>query len=567
VVSGARGGADGRRPFNARVAADPERPLLIAAASVAALVTFLLARSTLLPGLGFWDTAEAQVVPPVLGTFHPTGFPAYVLLGWLASVVLQPFGDAAFRMNLLSAILAAGSAALTVVLVRQLTGHTILGLAVGLVLGAAPVVWRLATHADAHMLHLLLVALLVILLAGWERRTRARDPGSDRWLVAAAIVYGVSLANHTLTLLLAPGIALFVLAVDRRTFLRPRLLANVAVALVVTVVLLYLELPLRAGPFRAPLVYGDPSTWDGFRYVVFAEQFRSSLYMPFDRLPEKFGDLIRFGGDQLGPLLVLVPIGFVATVLRRRAYAVLTGTGFLITTWFSASYVNAEIDRYYLVPILFALTWIAILAGAVLDALVAFASPPARQPALPPATDGGIPPVTAESRPASLRPPSGIAGARATGALGIGALVLEVALAASLLVPTIQELPERRERVDQSQNTVASAWSRAALGAVEPDAIIVSWWSYSTTLWYAQLIEGLRPDVWIIDDRTRLDLNLGDVTDVIDAQLGRRPIYVVRLDASELVRLETTYELERIDMPTEQPLLRVIAPRRARTQP
>lgn len=565
-MSGARSDLDGRRPLGAGVAADPERPLLVAAASVAAVITFLLARSTLLPGLGFWDTAEAQVVPPVLGTFHPTGFPAYVILGWVASVVLQPFGDAAFRMNLLSAILAAGSAALTVLLVRQLTGHTILGLAIGLVLGAAPVVWRLATHADAHVLHLFVIALLLILLAGWERRSRARDPRRDRWLVAAAIVYGVSLANHTLTILLAPGIALFVLAVDRRTFLRPRLIAAVAGALIATVVLLYLQLPLRAGPFRAPLVYGDPSTWDGFRYVVFAEQFRNSLYMPFDRLPEKFGDLVRFGGDQLGPLLALVPIGFVATVIRRRAYAVLTGVGFLITVWFSASYVNAEIDRYYLVPILFALTWIAILGAAVLDALIAYASPPPRQPALPAATDGGIPPVTAESRPASLRPAPGPA-ARATGALGIGALVLEVALGASLLVPTIQELPGRRESIDQSGNTIATRWSRAALGAVEPDAIIVSWWSYSTTLWYAQIIEGLRPDVWIIDDRTRLDLNLGDVTDVIDAQLGRRPIYLVRLDASELVRLETTYELERIDMPTEQPLLRVIAPRQARSQP
>ena len=551
-----------------RGSADPERPLLIVAASLAAVVTLLLARDTLLPGLGFWDTAEAQVVPPVLGTFHPTGFPAYAILGWLASVVLQPFGDPAFRMNLLSAILAAGAAALAVVVVRQLIGHTILALAVALVLGAVPVVWRIASHADAHMLHLFLVALVMVLLVGWERRSRARDPQRDRWLVAAAIVYGVSLGNHTLTLLLAPGIALFVLAVEPRTYRRPRLIAAVAGSLAATVVLLYLQLPLRAGPFRAPLVYGDPSTWDGFRYVVFAEQFRSSLYMPFDRLPEKVVDLVRFGGEQLGPLLVLVPFGFAVALARHRAYAILTGVGFAVTAWFSASYVNAEIERYYLVPVLFAATWVAILAGAALDAVVAVALPPAPRPALPPATDGGIPPVTAESRPASVRHSAGLPPARGTGALGIGALVIEVALGATLIAPTVQALPERRDSVDQSRNTAATTWSRAALASVEPDAIIVSWWSYSTTLWYAQIIEGLRPDVWILDDRTRLDLNLGDITDVIDAQRGRRPVYLVRLDASELVRLEATYELERIEMPTEQSLLRVIAPRQAeRTQP
>jgi hypothetical protein len=85
------------------------------------LVVLVLCRNALLPGVGFWDTAELQVVAPVLGTAHPTGFPAYVILGWLASIVLQPFGDPAFRMNLLSAILVAASAGIVVVLVRRLT--------------------------------------------------------------------------------------------------------------------------------------------------------------------------------------------------------------------------------------------------------------------------------------------------------------------------------------------------------------------------------------------------------------------------------------------------------------
>ena len=51
------------------------------------------------------------------------------------------------------------------------------------------------------------------------------------------------------------------------------------------------------------------------------------------------------------------------------------------------------------------------------------------------------------------------------------------------------------------------------------NAVVVSWWSYSTPLWYAQLVEGRRPDIDIIDDRTRLDRNLGDIYDVIDANL------------------------------------------------
>ena len=51
-----------------------------------ALIAFVAAVLTMLPGVAYWDTGELQAVAPLLGTAHPTGFPTYVLLGWLASV-------------------------------------------------------------------------------------------------------------------------------------------------------------------------------------------------------------------------------------------------------------------------------------------------------------------------------------------------------------------------------------------------------------------------------------------------------------------------------------------------
>jgi hypothetical protein len=38
-------------------------------------------------------------------------------------------------------------------------------------------------------------------------------------------------------------------------------------------------------------------------------------------------------------------------------------------------------------------------------------------------------------------------------------------------------------------------------------------------------VEGRRPDLVIIDDRTRLDEGPGDVTTVIDTQLGKEPVH------------------------------------------
>ena len=125
-----------------------------------------------------------------------------------------------------------------------------------------PVAWAIATHAEAHSLHLALLAILLWLLVTWDERvgatagTRRAAGGGDRYLVAAAVVFGLAVGNHSLTLLLAIPIGLYVLAVDPGIWRRGRLVLGCVAALALTIVVVYLELPLRAGPFPAPLVYG-----------------------------------------------------------------------------------------------------------------------------------------------------------------------------------------------------------------------------------------------------------------------------------------------------------------------
>src|SRR6478672_3389049 len=150
-------------------------------ALLVSLIALIAASLAMLPGVQFWDTGELQAVGPLMGTTHPTGFPTYVILGWLASVILQPFGEPAFRMNLFSALSVAVAAGVTVDLARALTGSTILGVLAGLGMGLTPTAWSLATHAEAHTLHLALVAILLWLLVAWESRVRPEyvpAPGS-----------------------------------------------------------------------------------------------------------------------------------------------------------------------------------------------------------------------------------------------------------------------------------------------------------------------------------------------------------------------------------------------------
>ena len=428
----------------------------------------------MLPGVDFWDTGELQTVGPVMGTAHPTGFPTYVLLAWFANIVLSPFGEPALRMNLLSALCVAGAAAVTVDLTRALTRSVALGVMAGLGLAFTEIAWAIGTHAEGHSLHLLLIAILFRVLVAWEDLAPGRP--RDRRLIAAAVIFGLAMGNHSLTLLLAPAVGAYVLAVEPSVWRRRRLVATCALALASTVVLVFLELPLRAGPFRAPLVYGRPETWDGFWYIVLAEQFRGSLVAPFSDLPLKFADLVDRTVAAFGPLAALIPIAFIATVQRRPRYALLSGLSVAATCFFAASYVNADIGRYYLVPALITWTWLAILAGAI-------------------ATAAGVGTELPAPSPEGQR-----------GRIDVGpAALMSVALAVVLLIPTALSVEGRAARVDRSDDLAARRWLDGTLATLEPDAVVVSWWSYSTPLWYAQHVEGRRPDIAIIDDRTRLD--------------------------------------------------------------
>ena len=489
--------------------------------------------SGVMPGVGFWDTGEFQTVLPILGTAHPTGYPTYVLLGFLANLLLSPIGAPAFRINVLSLIAVAVAAGTTVALVRRLTGSTIVGIAVGLALATTPLVWRYAMAADPHPIHLAFVALLLFALVKWEQERRAAadqatttavapaEPRrADRWLVVAAVLFGLAAGNHSLTLLLVPPIGLYVLAVEPGIVRRWRFALTCLVAAAATVALVYLELPLRGGlvpALTAPLVYAKPATWNGFWDIALAEQFRGALGDPFANLGVKWDQLVARGFDQFGLLALATPAAFLATVRRAPRYALLTGLALVITVLFNAAYSNADINRYYLGPILWVWTWLGILAA---DLAIA----------------GGVAAAGVVARVRRLR--------LEDGALELVTAATAIVLGAALLWPAIDDLAGRRASVDRSTDRHAQAWLDIVLPQIPDNAVLVSWWSTSTPLWYAQKVEGDRPDIFIVDDRTMLDLGLGRAPDVIRRYLAEnRPVYVIRLPGPDTDELTAQFDM------------------------
>lgn len=480
---------------------------------------------TLMPDVGTWDTAEFQTVGIVLGIAHPTGYPTYTLLGWLASVVLQPFGEPALRANLLSALLAACGSGLAAATVTLLTRRAVVGIAAGAALAISPAAWGISVRADAHALHLALVALLLLLLVAWVQRERAGQP-ADGLLLGAAVVFGVSLGNHALTLLLAPGIALLLLTVAPRLALdRPRLVLGCAAALALTTIALYAYLPLRSA-MDPPLDYANPQTWEGFGYLVFAEQFRGT-FMPLPSLTEMLLTMGRETLAELGPAALAAVVGVLVALYRRPQVLLLLAAWFVVNWVFALGYVNADIERYRLAPLLAVAVLAGVGAGGVLDALAY-----ARRRWLTPRW----PATRLESNP--LR------------------VALAGLLASALIAPSAWLVPDRFDDLDHSEWHYARAWLEAVLPQFEPNAAIVSWWGLSTPLWYAQFVEGARPDIFVADDRTRLDLGLGDALEYIEANLGHRPVYVTRL-AHDLPPFHERYLMTPLDAPYFGPVFRV----------
>lgn len=505
------------------------RFLAVAAAplAVAALV-IVNAWPGLMPGVGFWDTGEFQAVLPIMGTAHPTGYPTYVLLGFVGNILLTPLGEPAFRITALSLLAVATAAGATVVLVRRLTGSTIIGAAVGLGLATTPVVWVNATRADPHAIHLAFVAFLVLALVRWEDGRRELRDGEatgqlrdvrrvDRRLLLAAILFGLAAGNHSLTLLLVPPIGLYVLSVEPGIWRRWKLVLACLGAALGSLALVYLELPIRGGLLPAPLVYGQPATWDGFWYIALAEQFRGSLGNPFVDLPGKVDVLVGLARDQLGLVALAIPPAFIVAARRAPRFALLTGLALVITVLFNEAYrpANADIERYYLGPVLWIWTWLGILALELADlAAVLVAGLAAR-------------------------------GSRTfeNAAVQRASLVTAGIFGAVLLLPAAQDLDARRHQADRSRDTGAVRWLAEALPAVPQGALLVSWWSTSTPLWYAQRVQGLRPDIDIVDDRTMLDRGIGRAPDVIAANLGLRPVYVIRANDTDLRELTSQFDM------------------------
>ena len=314
-----------------------------------------------------WDTAELQGVPYVLGIAHPTGFPFYVLLGYVWSHVIAA-GSIAWRMNVMSGVAMGVTAAAAYGVALEFGASVPIAFLATLWFSFTQNVWAHASRAEAQVLAVACEAVAIYAFLCWMRGA------GGRWFVAAFALGGLAMAAHPNALWVIPAFIVGA-AIGRR---RPTLRVAVSSALLLVAgLMLYLYLPLRSAYVVAhhldptamlPGVgggifwnYNDPSTPRGLLAELTGSDFGTPVYFlaSFNPIHWKDAFLTFVTGLRAQydvAMLVLTLVGFFAALLRDWRRTLVLCVACTAALLFSVVYPNeGDVGRYRILA-----SWITV---------------------------------------------------------------------------------------------------------------------------------------------------------------------------------------------------------------
>lgn len=481
-------------------------------AAVCGAVALALYVRTLIPFLLPLDSGEFQVLVHQLGLAHTTGYSTYLLLGHLFERSI-PWGDAAYRTNLFSAVMGAVTIS-GVYLAGVLLGGRRMAAVVGaLCLAAGFTFWSQATIAEVYTTGAAFTAAALVFVLLWYR-------GQKRWpIFAAAALGGVGLGAHSSVGLLGLLVAIFLLLNWRRwrEWLAPGA-AGVALGLVLYAggMLLLDANQAPANVFNATYApsrsnWGLSSaavdnplarTW----FLASAGQWKSALFNnpAADTTVNTGVFLLKLPRDFAPLALALVLLGAVLLVWRDWRLAILLlGTAVLQLV----IYTNYDVgDRYvFFIPVYL------LLALLLSFGIAEFQGWLARQ------SWGG--PIVQ----------------------GILVALVAVACLYPLLQPRWEAVIAGTNPFQGQRDFLADARSRSVgtvaaqvTAGLEPDAIVLTNWYWLFPYYYTAHLEQGKLQTRFVETYPRSDTPgvAASLLDYVDANIDRHPVYIDELDSA-----------------------------------
>ncbi len=236
-----------------------ERRLHWIGAAFVFVVTQVVYLRTLNPTVPFWDSGEFITVAKILGIPHPPGTPLYDLIARVAALVF-PFPTVAQRVNWLSSLAASLAAVFTYLVAVEIwergrgsftsattpgssvpePGTSLEGRLVGVVAGLVAALftafsrtfWFNSVEAEMYSTVSFLMALSVWLILRWARYEQDRAMKNGLFILFYYLIC-LSMGICLMAGLVLPGIILFALLADHKTFGSTPFRAMVVAAIVV----------------------------------------------------------------------------------------------------------------------------------------------------------------------------------------------------------------------------------------------------------------------------------------------------------------------------------------------
>ncbi len=430
-------------------------------AGCVALVSFIIYALTMSPTVGFIDSGELATVAATLGVAHPTGYPLFTMLGWIAAHL--PFGNEEIvRLNVLAALLTAAAVFMFFLcahrLVSALGQHLpggkkadawlILSASAGgtAMLAFSETFWLQAVAIEVYSLHLLFLGTVLLLMLC------ARDERQPVYWYATAFLMGLSFTNHMTTVLLLPGVFYMYFADGPRDQARWTVLAKSAGFFLLGLTP-YMYLPLRA--MHSPVMnWGNPTSLERLFFHVSGKQYRVWIFSSPEVAVRQFSYFLSSVPAEFAVVgLIFGVIGLVALWRFHRKTALGSLLFFVVCLTYAVNYDIHDIDSYFLL----AYVCIGLWAVCGLFAIAVW----------------------------SMR------------SVAWGRRWIPVAAVVVGIVPVVSHY----ESVDESKNHLVEDYTRNMFASLRPGAVVLSFqWDYWVSAsHYYQLVRGERMDIAVID--------------------------------------------------------------------
>jgi tetratricopeptide (TPR) repeat protein len=207
------------------------------------------------------DSGDLITASSTLGLAHPPGYPLYVLVGKLFST-LVPFGNAGYRINVMSAFFGAGALIFLAICLSCVIGQSSWILAALLLLMFSPAYWRLSQVSEMYSLNAFLLGLILVFICKLYLDLKEKRVNKSAFYLIA-FLFGIASANHETIIFVIPGL-LWVLWKYKGIKLQDYAVGLFFLILGLSV---YLFIPVRfmTGPVSS---WGEPNSMSGFLRIL-----------------------------------------------------------------------------------------------------------------------------------------------------------------------------------------------------------------------------------------------------------------------------------------------------------